>query len=131
MTGTWIARCRHQIGSRSPGEPAVADALAAAIAKQEARERVVARKRKQEGTEAARRQEEEAVISALRVELRALRSPDPGMSLLTAVEYITPHPANSIDLYKCCHAEDQSVGADLALLNRRAEAEGFQAQDKG
>ena len=57
-----------------PGKPAVADALAAAIAKQEARERVAARKRKQEETEAARRQEEEAEISALQVELRALRA---------------------------------------------------------
>jgi hypothetical protein len=46
-----------------PGEPAVADALAAAIAKQQARERVVARKRKQEAAEAARRQEEEALVS--------------------------------------------------------------------
>jgi hypothetical protein len=111
-----------------PGEPAVADALAAAIAKQQARERVAARMREQEETEAARRQEEEAVISTLRVELRALRSTDPGMTLLNAVEYITPHPAHRIDLYKCCHAEDQSIGTakDLALLERRARVEGFQ-----
>ena len=69
-----------------PGKPEVADALAAAIAKQEGRERVAARKRKQEETAAARRQEEEALISALGVELRALRATDPGMTLLTAVE---------------------------------------------
>jgi hypothetical protein len=60
-----------------PGEPAVADALAAAIAKQEARERLVAHKRKQEETETALRQEEETVISGLHVELRALCATDP------------------------------------------------------
>ena len=49
-----------------PGNPDVANALAAGIAKREAKKRVAARKRKQEETEAARRQEEEAVISALR-----------------------------------------------------------------
>jgi hypothetical protein len=51
-----------------PGNPEVADALAAAIAKQQRRERVAARKRKQEETEAAHRREEEAVLTALRVE---------------------------------------------------------------
>jgi hypothetical protein len=56
-----------------PGEPAVADALAAAVDRREARERVVARERKQDETEAARRQEEEAVVSGLRVKLRATR----------------------------------------------------------
>ena len=91
-----------------PGKPAVADALAAAIARQQERERVAARKRKQEETEAAHRQEEEAVISALRVELRALRATDPGISLLTAVEYITPDPARRIALYRCCSPEDRS-----------------------
>jgi hypothetical protein len=55
-----------------PGEPAVADALATAIAKQEGRARVVARKREQEEAEAARRQEEEAVVVGCRVELRSL-----------------------------------------------------------
>jgi hypothetical protein len=141
-----------------PGKPEVADALAAAIAKQEGRERVAGRKRKQEGrervagrkrkqeeTEAARRQEEEAAISVLKVELRALRATDPGMSLLTAVEYITSDPAHRIALYRRCSAEDRSikssgmgqddplllkiatsVAKDLALLERRAKAEGFQ-----
>ena len=128
-----------------PGKPAVADALAAAIAKQEERERVAARKRKQEETEAARRQEEEAVISGLEVELRALRATDPGMSLLTAVEYVTSDPALRIALYRRCSPEDRSirsggmgqddpgllkiassVAKDLALLERRAKAEGFQ-----
>ena len=63
--------------TQAPGEPAIAEALAAAIAKQEARQRVAARKRKQEEAEAARRREEEAVVSGLRVELRALRTIDP------------------------------------------------------
>jgi hypothetical protein len=126
-----------------PGKPGVADALAAAIAKQQAREKGVARKRKQEETEAAHREEEEAVISGLRVELRALRTTDPGMSLLTAVEFITSDPARRIALYRRCSAEDQSISGmgkddarfskiapsvarDLALLERRAKAEGFQ-----
>jgi len=76
-----------------PGEPVVADALAEAVGRQEARERVAARKREQEEKEATRRQEEEALISELQVELRALRVTEPGMSLLIAVEYVTPHPA--------------------------------------
>jgi hypothetical protein len=128
-----------------PGQPAVADALAAAVAKQEARERAAARRREQEKAEAARRQEEEAVISVLGVELRTLRATDPAMSLLTAVENITPDPAHRITLYRRCSAEDRSirssgmgqddprlltiassVAKDLALLDRRAKAEGFQ-----
>jgi hypothetical protein len=72
--------------------PAIADALAAAIAKQQGRERVAAHKRKQEEQEAARRQEEEAVMSALQVELRALRATDPDMTLLDAVEFVTSAP---------------------------------------
>lgn len=92
-----------------PGEPAVADALAAAIAKQEVRKRLVARNRKQEEAEAARRQEEEALISALRIELRVLRTTDPGVTLLTGVEYITSDPAHRIALYRSCSAEDLSI----------------------
>ena len=88
----------------------------------------MARKRKQDEEEAARRQEEEAAISGLQVELRALRSTDPGMTLLTAVEYVTCNTAFRVALYRRCHAEDRSIGAakDLALLERRAKAEGFQ-----
>ena len=128
-----------------PGNPEVADALAAAVARQEVREWVMARKRKQEETEAARRQDEEAAISELQVELRALRATDPAMSLLTAVEFVTSDPARRIPLYRRCSAEDRStrsrgmgqddllllniassVAKDLALLERRAKAEGFQ-----
>jgi plasmid replication initiation protein len=127
--------------AQSRGEPGVADALAAAIAKQEGRERALAQKPEQEETEAARWQEEETVISGLRVELRALRDTDPGMSLLNAVEYVTADPAHRIALYRRC-AEDRSVNGmgqdaprlleiassvakDLVLLERRAKAEGF------
>jgi hypothetical protein len=117
-----------RMAAQVPGEPAVAVALAAAVVNQQGRERVAARKREQEVTEAARREEENAVVSGLQVELRALRATDPGMTLLMAVEYVTPHPAHRIALYRCCHAEDQSIGSakDLALLERRAQAEGFQ-----
>jgi hypothetical protein len=72
-----------------------------------------------------------------------LRGTDSGMSLLTAVEYTTSDPNQRIALYRCCHAEDQSMigmgpdearllkiasssDQDLALLERRARAEGFQ-----
>jgi hypothetical protein len=98
------------------------------MANQQARERVAARKREQEVTEAASREEEEAVISGLKVDLLRLRGMEPGMSLLTGVEYSTSNPAHRIALYRCCHGEDQSIGAakDLALLECRARAEGFQ-----
>jgi hypothetical protein len=132
-----------RLAAQVPGEPAVADALAAAIGRQEARERVAARRREQEEAEAAQRQAEEVVISGLQVELRALCSTDPGMSLLTGVEYVTSDPALRVALYRLCSAEDRSTGPsgvgqdgfsktsslvdkDLALLERRAEAEGFQ-----
>jgi hypothetical protein len=81
-----------------PGNPAVADALAVAIAKKERWDRVAARERKQEQAEAARRQEEDALVSLLEVVLRALCTTDPGMILLTAVEYITPDPAHRVAL---------------------------------
>jgi hypothetical protein len=100
--------------AEATGEPAVADALAAAVANQQGRERVAARKREQEVTEAARREKEDAVISELRVELRALRATDPGMTLLMAVEYVTPHPAHRVALYRRCSAEDQRIGAAKA-----------------
>jgi hypothetical protein len=131
--------------AEDPATSAVANALAAAIAKQNARDRVAARKRKREETEAASRQEEEAMISGLEVELRALRATDPGMGLLTAVEYITSDPVARIVLYRRSNAENRgipssgtgqddpclstiawSVAKDLALLERRARSEGFQ-----
>jgi hypothetical protein len=131
--------------AQDPDKPEVADALAAAIAKQQERERVVARKRKQDEEEAAGRQEEEAVVSALQVELQALQTSDPRMSLLTAVEFITSDPAHRVALYSRCIPEDRSiqpggvaqddacplkiaasVANDLAFLKRRAMAEGFQ-----
>jgi hypothetical protein len=68
------------------------------------------------------------------------------MSLLDAVEYITPDPDRRIALYGFCSPQDQSVRSsgmgqddprllkiaslvahDLALLERRARAEGYQS----
>jgi hypothetical protein len=120
--------CAIRFSARDPGKPEVADALAAAVASRQARARVAAKRRLQEEAEIKRRQEEQALVSVLQVELQMLRSSDPGMTLLTAVEYITPDPARRIALYRGCHAEDYSIGAakDLALLERRAQAEGFQ-----
>ncbi len=125
-------------------KPAIADALDTAIAQQEERERAVARKLERQKTEATHRREEEAMLSRLLVELRELRVTDPGMTLLNAVEYVTPDPAHRIALYRLCSPEDRSirssgmgnddpgllkiassVATDLALLERRAKAEGF------
>jgi hypothetical protein len=142
-----ISAIRSEVG----GKPAVADVLAAAIAKQDRRERSASRKRKQEETETAVRLKEEVLLSGLQVELRALRANDPAMSLLTAVEYITPDPGHQIALYRYCSTEEQRIGSgakcqddcglmktdastvtgigsaarDLRLLERRAKAEGF------
>jgi hypothetical protein len=132
--------------AQARGNTAVADALAAAIGRRQGRERALARKRKEDEEKAAHRHEEEAVISGLRQELQTLRAADPGMSLLTAVEYVTPDPAHRIALYRCC-AEDGDIQArglnqddprllkiasssalDLAFLERRARGEGFQVQ---
>jgi hypothetical protein len=93
-----------------------------------------------------RRRNEDAVRAALQVELEALLSTDPGMTLLTAVEFVTSDPAHRIALYRRC-AEDGDVQVrglsqgdprllkiaspstlDLAFLERRAKAEGFQVQ---
>jgi hypothetical protein len=106
---------------------------------------VAARERKQAETDAALRQEEEAVISGLQVELQTLRGTDPGLTLLDAVEYVTCDPSRRIALYGLCSPEDRSirssgiaqedphllkiassVAMDLALLEGRAKAEGFQ-----
>jgi hypothetical protein len=133
-----------KFAAQDPEKPAVAHALATAIVKQQGRERVLARKREQVEEEAARRQEEEAVVSGLQVELRVLQASDPGMSLLDAVEFVTPDPGQRIALYRRC-AEDADIQArglsqddprllkiasssalDLAFLERRARGDGFQ-----
>jgi hypothetical protein len=85
------------------------------------------------------------VISALQVDLRVLRATDPGMNLLSAVEYITADHDRRIALHGRCSVEDRSIQSagmarddpgflkiasssamDLAFLERRAKAEGFQ-----
>jgi hypothetical protein len=131
-----------RLAARVPGNPAIADALAAAIAKREGRDRALARERRQQETEAARRREQEDMISVLQLELLALRADNPAMNLLTAVEFTTCDPARQIALYHRCSTEDRSLSnvgqnqpcpskiassvRDLALLERRAKAEGFQ-----
>jgi hypothetical protein len=135
-----VDRLVSAIGSTGevPGKPGVADALAAALAKQEARERVASRKRRQEEIKATSRLDEEEVISGLQIELRALRATDPSMSLITAVEYITSDAGRQAVLYRRCSLGDRGSGFssmeqynpglstsnDLALLDRRARAEG-------
>ena len=97
--------------AEGPGKQEVADVLAAAIAKQEARERLAFRTRKQEEMDAAHRREEEAVISGLLFELQALCAADPGMSLLTAVEFATSDADQRFALYRLCSAEDGDTKA--------------------
>jgi hypothetical protein len=145
MQDDWhLARVVAAIKSaaQDPEKPAIADALAAAVANQQGRERVAARKRKQGEEEAARRLEEEAVLSGLRHELQTLQATAPGMSLLDAVEFVTSDPGQRIALYRFCSPEDRNirfngmgqddscplkiVGNDVAFLKRRAMAEGFQ-----
>jgi hypothetical protein len=55
------------------------------------------------------------------------------MTLLDAVEYITPDPAHRVALYIHCSGEEGSIGAarDVALLERRARAEGFHIEEIG
>jgi hypothetical protein len=132
-----------------PDKPEVADALATAIANQQGRERVLVRKRQQEETAVAARQEEEAVLTGLHVELQALRGTDPGMTLLTAVESVTSDPGHRIALYRLCSRGDRNIRSngvgqddsrplkiaalvanDLAFLERRAKAEGFQDETR-
>jgi hypothetical protein len=111
--------------AQDPGNPEVADALAAAIASRQARARVAARKRKQEETEAARQREEEAAVSGLQVELRTLCATGPAMTLLTTVEYVTPDPGLRLSLYRRCCADDQStrgMGEDDARLSKIASS---------
>jgi hypothetical protein len=126
------------------GKPEVANALTKAIAKEQDKQRVAARKRQQAEMDAARLQEEEAELLGLEVELRMLRAGNPGMTMLIAVEFVTPDPAHRISLYRRCVGDDPSttssgidqdesclqvirsaVAKGLALLQRRAQAEGF------
>jgi hypothetical protein len=73
--------------AQDPEKQAIADALAAAVAKQEGREQVMAGRHKEAELEAAHAREQESVVSSLRAELVALRATDPGISMLEAVEY--------------------------------------------
>jgi hypothetical protein len=97
------------LAAQSTSESGVADALAAAIGRQQQREQVLARKRQQEEAETAHRQEVEALVSGLMVELRKLRDTDLGMSLLEAVEYTAPDPDRRLALYGRCSAEGWSA----------------------
>jgi hypothetical protein len=60
-------------------------------------------------------------MSGLDVDIRMLRATGPGMSLLDAVEYTTPDPNAGL-----LSMDAASSAMDLALLERRAKAEGFQ-----
>jgi hypothetical protein len=123
--------------------PVIANALTAVIAKQQYRVRAEDRKHRRDEMEAAQRGEQESVITGLQAELVALRSSDPGISLLDGVEYITAHPGHRLLLYRRASADGSNtspdgtgrsgsgVANDLALLERRAMAEGFQIMQQG
>jgi hypothetical protein len=125
--------------AQEPEKLAVADTLTKAIAKEEDRRYVAARKREQAEMDAAHRQEEEAELLGLEIELRMLRTYDPGMSLLNAVEFISPDPAHRIALCRRSIADgrstlsghmdqddpdgltvDSAVAKDLGLLRPRS-----------
>jgi hypothetical protein len=129
--------------AQDPKKAAIADTLAAAVAKQEGREQVMPGRHKQAEMKAAHAREQEAVVSSLHTELVALRATDPGISMLEAVEYITAHPSHRLILYRLCGTDDRgttpsgqhqdsfSAASDLALLERRATAEGFEVREQG
>jgi hypothetical protein len=81
------------LAAQARDDTAVADALAAAIGRHQGRERLVARKHKQDKEEATGRQEEEPVVSGLQVALRTLRDTDPGMTRSTQWNTSPPTPA--------------------------------------
>jgi hypothetical protein len=66
-------------------------------------------------------------------ELTALIASAPDMSLLDGVEFITPDPGDRLELYRSFRNSENDAGADhgftvagdLALLHRRAVADGF------
>jgi hypothetical protein len=86
------------------------------------------------------------VISAIQVELRALRDNSPGMDMLTAVEYVTADSGHRVALFRRCSAQDRSVydmgqddsrllkiassiAKDLGLIECRAMAEGLRFRE--
>jgi hypothetical protein len=127
-----------RLAARSGENPAVADALAAAIAKEEAKGLSAAQGRRRQENEAAQLRDRQAQMEGLKAELAALVAGHPDMGLLDAVEFITSHPGDRLALY--CALKDPepdigaerlsmssaSIAADLAVLERRAVAEGFQ-----
>jgi hypothetical protein len=66
-------------------------------------------KRERAEMDATCRQEEEAELLGLEVKLRLLRADEPGVTLLTAVEFVTPDPAHRVSLYRRCVADDPST----------------------
>jgi hypothetical protein len=83
-----------------PDNPAGADAFKQAIARQRASELSAARRIQKEEAEAAKHRRCEAEMDGLKADLAALVDQDPGMSLLDAVEFITPDPGDRLALYR-------------------------------
>jgi hypothetical protein len=73
--------------------------------KERDRQRTAARKLQKAELDATRRQEEEAELLGLEVELRMLRADAPDISLLIAVEFVSPDPAHRIALYRLSIAD--------------------------
>jgi hypothetical protein len=93
------------------------------------------RRQQKEEVEAALRGARQAVVDGLKAELTALMASDPDMPLMDAVDFVTPDPGDRLELYRSFGKPEHRIGADhcstvasdLALLERRAEAEGFSA----
>jgi hypothetical protein len=129
-----------RLAASCPDTPEIADAIAADVARQEAKAALAARRRQKEEAEAAQRRRSEAEMSGLEAELAVLMAGDPDMCLLDAVELVTSDPGDRLALYRALMEFEQNAGAtcdsrhsfkraiDLVLLERRAAAEGFVAR---
>jgi hypothetical protein len=117
----------------SPDNPEAAGAFEKAVARQEAKERLAECRRQKEEVEAALRRRREAELDGLKADLAALMASDPDMPIMDAIEFVTPDPGDRLELYRSFRDSkhvngpdhNSTVAGDLALLNRRAVAEGL------
>jgi hypothetical protein len=100
-----------RLAASCPDKPEIADAIAADVARQEAKAALAARRRQKEETEAAQRWRREAEMSGLEVELAVLMAGDPDMCLLDAVELVTSDPGERLALYRALMEFEQNAGA--------------------
>jgi hypothetical protein len=131
----WKRRAAIKSAVACPDNPAIADAFQMAVARQQTKVLLAERRRRQEEIEAAKRGTRQAVVGVLKAELTALMASDSEMPLLDAVEFVTPDPGDRLELYRSFKNSEHDTGvdhistvaSDVALLERRAAAEGFRS----